>query len=143
MNRKFASIIMSIGILVSILGSTSPISAESGYVYLTRGGDSLVVVSDYKDYSDVAWETYASTCSFVGLPTNVFGSNYVVTRPYTMTGTPGTKTSDTVTISIRNHVYSQNYYTGYTGKGNTYRLYASLSSSSSSSSGGVTLSYKA
>lgn len=134
---------MSIGILVSILGSTSPISANSDYVYLTRSGSSLEVVRDYKDYDDVQWATYASSCSFVGLPTNVFGSNYVVTRPYTINGTPGTKTSDTVTISALNTVYNQDYYSGYRGKGNIYRLYASLSSSSSSSSGGVTIDFVA
>lgn len=145
MNKKFACLLLSFGILTSILCGTTTVNAGStaGTVYLWRGGSSEWVASDYKD-STGKWSAYVDDCDFEGIPYAIFGTNYVVTRPYTPSYKGiHDKTSDTLTFSCLDHYQSKSYWTNYTSGGATYILKASLSSSSANWAGYVAIDFVA
>lgn len=145
MNKKFACLLLSFGMMTSVLGGATAVHAgsTSGTVYLWRSGNSEWVAHDYKD-STGKWSAYVDDCDFEGIPYGIFGTNYVVTRPYTPTYSGKSyQTSDILTFSCLDKYQSKSYWSGYQGGGNTYILRASLSSSSANWAGYVLIDFAA
>lgn len=141
MKKKILSLFLLVGMLVSIFGTGVCVLAYDvqGSATLTRGGSRQFVGSDYKGISG-GWEAKLSSISVVGLPSGIFGNNYVAGRMRTEDGSY--PASDTITYSSANYQTntSQSYDTdnGYGGVGITYSFYSSMSSSSANTGCTVT-----
>ncbi len=138
MKKRFFALLTLLAVTFSIFGFSSGVLAydSEGSVYVTRGGNSKTVNSDYKGNAG-SWEAAVTDAYVQGLPAHIYGNNYIVMRMYTADGTNQASSTLTISPNYYNVYRSQTYWTekGYGGIGQTYCLKASMSSSSTSSYG--------